>query len=65
MQDNNKIVNGGVKPIDESVQMQIGKKLRQQYNSVLEEDIPQRFLDLLDLLDRSAEDKQAQKKQAE
>ena len=42
------------KPVDEAVQMQIGRRLRQQYNSVVEEDIPDRFLDLLDLLDRSA-----------
>ena len=53
---------GARKPVDEAVQMQIGKKLRQQYNTVVEEQIPDRFLDLLDLLDRAAgEDKSSQK----
>lgn len=47
------------KPIDETVQLQIGKKLRQQYNSIVEEEIPQRFLDLLELLDRSSDGKAA------
>jgi len=46
----------GTAAIDIKIERELGRKIREAYSSVLEEPVPQRFIDLLEKLDADFED---------